>query len=401
MADVELGQASADDGDCAICLLAAPAMCTALRTTECGHRFCEQCLGIYAMKKPIGEPVPCPLCRTELGPEDIPSTIALSIAPPRAGESLGLSFTSVPADPLVRVVRVAPGSPAEAAGVRTGMRLLSVQDVSVAVDESAVGIAARLQRAAASDDGHLRLRFHLQRPPRRADVRTAAGGPALPGLAPEDRVLLAQGRRFDDFLPAALGFFCCCNVTAQVYQRVFRAPDATCVRVALLLWTLFLASAGADMASNMVGYGDRNSTTSFLSAVRLTPKSLDLRDGISYGSELSWVLYAFVSMPALLTCWLVGGSYLRRAMVRLRRDEPLTMALLQEGAGMEGRPWFGSFCICCCVAHRMLTILVVAGEGARPSDREAYSVWRPLAATARVRAMARASEAPSASATAV
>lgn len=120
MADV------ADDADeCAICLLSGPALTTPLRVTHCGHAFCSGCLGSYVIKRPAGSPsVACPMCRASLPDWDLPQMLPLSVS---RSALIDLTLAAGDEMPGLRIARVTPRSDAAAAGLRRGMRLLSVR----------------------------------------------------------------------------------------------------------------------------------------------------------------------------------------------------------------------------------------------------------------------------------
>lgn len=213
--------ADVETADCAICLASAPQLCTALRTTACGHCFCEGCLCTYAMKKPLGTPVPCPMCRQPLTDDSIPYklTLTLDLA---AGAALGFSVgRALPhgadGENRAEVMQVTPGGVAEAAGLRAkNMWLLAIDGAPLARDERAADIVARLRR----HSGRVTLRIEWERPTPPLHY-TASPLPAQP----------AAGNS-----ASSIACFCFCTVTAQVWQRALRLPAWTCYVAAAVLW---------------------------------------------------------------------------------------------------------------------------------------------------------------------
>ena len=77
-----------DDDECTICMIAPPALTSPLRTTQCGHLFCEQCLRAHAATKPSNQEVPCPLCRADITAELPAGTVRPNPRPlPRSPQS--------------------------------------------------------------------------------------------------------------------------------------------------------------------------------------------------------------------------------------------------------------------------------------------------------------------------
>ena len=65
--------------ECAICYLGEGDASAPLRVTECGHTYCDHCIGSYSLKVPPPSPVLCPMCRAPLGETDLPSTLTISV----------------------------------------------------------------------------------------------------------------------------------------------------------------------------------------------------------------------------------------------------------------------------------------------------------------------------------
>jgi len=243
--------ASSDGRRCAICLSESSEIL--LRATSCGHRFCDQCLGTYMIRRPLSAQMPCPLCRAPLNDRDLPPKIVLSLTPTDAGV-FGVSLTSSRGEGNASVCRVVPGSAAEAAGLRPGQRILAVEGVAV---EGGVHGTSLLRSAAKSfcetrSEGGAGPPVHVEiarlRPPasileailRDVDA-TRRGGASDPYLG-ENCVLSTA--------------FCCC-VVGQLWQRVMKTPRWSCVLVAAALWLLVLicvAAVGVTFAGRGGGH---------------------------------------------------------------------------------------------------------------------------------------------------
>ena len=236
-----------DAVDCAICLAAAPALNTPLRTTHCGHKFCGPCLGVYAAKQPGDKPVLCPLCRAELVPDDIPPTATLSILR-ASGMPLGLKLISDPESTHATLTFIAEGSSAERAGLRVGMSILAIDDVEISRNDTTTSLTERLR---GSDDRVVRLRFSVPRPLSAAQAAAAA-------IAAEAARLAALPLENSNQL-GWTAWCCCCNVTGQIYERTFRKPR--CVAVSVALWTCFLVFATADVLGDVFAERERQKTT--------------------------------------------------------------------------------------------------------------------------------------------
>ena len=237
-----LADGTVEASECAICLQAPPFLSTPLLTTHCGHKFCEMCISTYVGKNRTKPQVACPLCRADLTDEDMPSSVTLTL-PRVSGMPLGVQLKSGPEDAHAIFTAIAPGSSAEKAGLRVGMHLLAIDDVTIGVDDGGTTLAARLRGS--GDGASVRLKLGVPKPPTAADVAAAE--------AARRAALPVEGE-------SALGYaayLCCCSVTGQIYARALRRPR--CLRTAAFLWSCFLAFVAADVLGDIFagGYGYR------------------------------------------------------------------------------------------------------------------------------------------------
>ena len=197
----ELAVADEDETSCAICLTDTSSLSTPLHLTQCAHRFCEQCLIAYLLKKPVGAAIPCPLCRCPLADDDIPRIFTIPVAKPnnravRLGLSLVMEATnngsaSDGGDGYqggVRIRFVIPGSAAEAAGLRRGMALLAINGVQVTTVAQAIErlnllrqqgtAAAASEDASDADRNHRFLELRVERRPLGEATGAASDTPA-------------------------------------------------------------------------------------------------------------------------------------------------------------------------------------------------------------------------------
>lgn len=270
--------------ECAICYLGAGEALTLLRTTACGHTYCEHCIGSYALKVPPPRPLLCPLCRAPLSDAELPSTLTVTMK--RTGQCLGAGLEKRSDEEHVSISYVTPGSLAAAAGLRVGMTLLSVNGVPLtSASDFAESVGARPLGAS------YQLVVGQLRVPRR-DVPPTTSPPR------------------QNF---CLAVCCCfCNVMPQLWQRVFfPTKPSLCLAGACLLWGLGGASQAFDVLGTTASRRERalfNETRTQL-VTMLERANLhewantDFSDGLNETSEL----FAFLSILALFVCWVIAG----------------------------------------------------------------------------------------------
>ena len=122
--------------ECSICFHVSSELLeqsTSLERTACGHVFCGECLGLYCLKRPADGPeaVPCPLCRLPLPPESLPISVNVNLKLSATTSQLGVVLGSGPKAAAVFIVDVASASLASAAGLRSGLSLLAVNDIPI------------------------------------------------------------------------------------------------------------------------------------------------------------------------------------------------------------------------------------------------------------------------------
>ena len=351
--EVEPAPLEAEENDCAICLVAPPALTSPLRTTPCGHIFCEHCLSAYAFKRPPGGPVPCPLCRAPLRPEvDIPPSHTISFPLP-ASRQLGMTLESEPTEAHARIVSVMTGSSAAAAGLRAGMRVLAVDDVAITLRDTPAEVGARITRSASS---HVQVRIGWLRPAADDEAQTMA---RMQRRSPPQ----TEGR----FDTCWFSCICWCNVMGQLTQHVLHLPKAACWLIGGAMWLLFLTYLVADTTGSMVLAESNDtstvtaSTTKWLTGTPIPPDDFDSSDGLS-PSELSFVLSVPVACPALMVLWLLGSSLLKLVRDRVKATSPAlwNRAMDETPAGLA-YPWYGPFCACCCLSARLMSALMPRG----------------------------------------
>ena len=247
--DISLEPPAEDECDCAICLVASPALNTPLLITHCGHQFCGQCLGLYATKQPANTPVLCPLCRSQLGVDDIPTSVTLSVQR-TAGVPLGVLFSSGQSDEHADIAGITPGSNAEKAGLRVGMQLLAIDDVAIRAHDDAHDLMERLR---GTGEGVVRLHLRVPRPPTAADVAAAEADRLAAFLAATP----IRGARWIGWA----AWCCCCNATAQIYARAFHKTRHTCLALAATLWSCFLVFVTADILGDVLAERAKGRTT--------------------------------------------------------------------------------------------------------------------------------------------
>ena len=290
--DIEQGGiAPVSDLDCAICLAGSDTLTSPLCETACKHHFCQDCLGAYAIKRPAGA-VPCPLCRAALGAEDIPSSLIVTLTKAAESGNLGLTVGSSarggyigeggPPPAAARVLLVVPGSAADAAGLRAGMKVLEVEGSGV---QNADDVRARLAR-------HQGERVELRVGPLRptpADVAAAAHAAGVQHFAYHQ----GRGGESNDTNQFAclLAFCCCCNITGQLWARAYRKGRWACILIALVLWFFFITLAVADWLSNNLSSGwltlglnrtgyERESVFNEVTLPIFPPRDSDLSNGV-------------------------------------------------------------------------------------------------------------------------
>ena len=290
--DIEQGGiAPVSDLDCAICLAGSDTLTSPLCETACKHHFCQNCLGAYAIKRPAGA-VPCPLCRAALGAEDIPSSLIVTLTKAAESGNLGLTVGSSarggyigeggPPPAAARVLLVVPGSAADAAGLRAGMKVLEVEGSGV---QNADDVRARLAR---HQGEQVELRVGPLRPTP-ADVAAAAHAAGVQHFAYHQ----GRGGESNDTNQFAclLAFCCCCNITGQLWARAYRKGRWACILIALVLWFFFITLAVADWLSNNLSSGwltlglnrtgyERESVFNEVTLPIFPPRDSDLSNGV-------------------------------------------------------------------------------------------------------------------------
>lgn len=325
-------QPTVDDDDevsCAICLLETPA--TPLHRTRCEHVFCRQCLGAYAGTIVISQPVPCPLCRAPLAPDDLPSSFTLMITwPDDVHAPLGLTFAAGDfGGGPPRILSVTPNSPAARAGMRANMGLLQIGDEAVRPGATASEIQGGMHACAVAG-AQVPLLVTCLRPEAplaRPGVNGGGGGGiTFDGI---DREAMPDEYSF------AVACCCCCCVAGQLWQRVLRKPAWHCVAITVVLW-LF---AGTWLSSDAVSPASYNYSR------------LDWDDGELHLEEISFVMgLAFVPFYLLLT------SIIRYIHIAYRRDFPQRAQRMRYDPNAQ--PCAEYYLGCCQLAVRMLATFV-------------------------------------------
>lgn len=333
---------STEAHECTICMQVRP-----LRTTSCGHFFCEPCLGTWAMKCDLQHPVPCPACRRPLADDDIPKRATLVVATP----TLGLTLASHCDDlgPCVRIVRLAAGSPLEISGLRVGMCLLAVEGVEVTTAEMA---AERIEECSAPH------------------VSIVVG----PLRSPHWRGDADQSTPCSSSVTWKLAGWCCCNVTAQVWQRAHHRPPSTCVRLASTLWIIIMMFLAAEAASRTLAYSSGR-PLSFPLDFAVPWRVVNLTDDVLSTTDVAWFLGVFVACPMLLLNWLLCALLLKGARDRIRRDEPelweaSLMSVDERNRFCVTHAWIGPLFNGWCLSAHLLRALT--------AGKRYYSLCRPL-----------------------
>lgn len=123
------------------------------------------------------------------------------------------------------ILRVAPGSPAEAAGLRTAQRVLSMEDVSLHGQPAALEVLANIRQS--EEAGFVKLTIGDIRP-ERSQVHQVIRG--------------QRGSSHDPYVNenCCAATLCYCTLLGQLWQHVMKGPRASCVIIAIALWLLFL-----------------------------------------------------------------------------------------------------------------------------------------------------------------
>lgn len=338
VAPVATADAFSYEAECVICLVAGPILTTPLRITRCGHNFCTSCLGAWVIKRqPTSAMIPCPMCRAELPDDDIPKELALTLTR-RALVEIKLS----PGDdePGLRIGRILPGSLAASAGLRRGMRLLSVQNEAVA-DGVSLGLIG-------NHDEPVEIVI--------SDLRPAVDEPSA---QPRATTLNPLG-----------ACVCCCIVVGQLWQRLMQGPRGrrrfrhACAAIGLGLWLLFCMSIGFffhaqdSLAREMIRGGCGLNTT-----------ATNATDATAACSTAPDAVEALVLFVATVGCfWTVLSSLLMCARSRMVHSEPeVWQRVLDQLASRRvdgwhstptpASPWCGPFCCCCSLGAHMLFAL--------------------------------------------
>lgn len=348
-----------EEEECSICLreFDASSDCPPKSVTKCGHTFCESCIGTYALKHlPAHLPVPCPMCRAPLAPEDLPQTVAIDV--PHENGRIGLLLVKRENEPHVRVSGVLPASGAHAVGLRPGMHVVSVDGIEL-TEANQLGQLIRTTRRESPRDGTT------------TTVRLVIGRIRPPVQAPPTQRRLADAAEQSDNR-TLLTCCCCCSVVGMVWQRIVCPKRGwTCYAVAAVLWCLWGVSVVMEQMATQdfrEHYDAMNTTrtlaTGYLFMLGLEEwGAVDYSDGFNYLSETATTLGTL----ALLVCWFLSSSLLKCARDRLRRTEPA----LWERAVADLHPLHAEhmttsnlvpFCFCCGLARRLLTALLPDGH---------------------------------------
>lgn len=321
-----------DDDDCAICLNNASYQ--PLCTTPCGHKYCEACLGLYALKRLPSGRVPCPLCRASLKAEDAPERVTLALTRPSGGGgAFGLTVSSgtqasEPGKVCIKAVLAA--SPAAAAGLRVGMRILAIDGVAE------LRTANQFMTHANGCKTTLNLTIDLRQVLAESMARAEAGATAAEdnnNAAAAHRVAmggLENAGQTDDLQIQVC--FCYCSVVSVLWQRALRLPAWCCVLPSTVLWITFGASSWCFFVALLSGGYLAN-------------------------------LYA-IGLAFLLGVYLCGGALLACAECYLRRFEPATWrsVLLQGGRAQDGQLCGEGAGCCCCLATKLAVVLFPVAE---------------------------------------
>ena len=340
-----------EDDDCAICLLAPPALDTPLRLTSCGHAFCEHCIGQYALKlMPPHVAVPCPLCRTPLSTSELPAHLVLSVQVP-PNRTIGLTLERLTGADHVSIASVAPGSVGSTLGLRSGMQVVAIDGIEITTTGQ---LAAHIRR---TDSQAVRLTIGKIRPP-----------------VPEAQRMLSQGQQArlaqEESARHWASCCCCCNLVGQIFQRAI-CPERrwVCYLISVVLWTLYVGNVLCEQVAtyDYRRYAETQNTSEYERNSHLFLLgleewgSVDYSDGLNVLSEIA----ATISAACTLLCWLLGSSLLMCARNSLRRHEPDVWARAMEGAEPSlvrhfAAPW-APFCLCCSLARRLLYGLLPNG----------------------------------------
>ena len=383
-ADIEQAVAApastADTVECAICFNPSSLLeSSALRTTTCGHTFCDACLGMYILKRKSEARPPCPMCRSALPGADIPPEAAITLVKPH-GALLGVVIGSVKG--AVRVVDVAQDSAASAADLRIGLTLLAVEGKPI----RHLAHAAELLAASTT-----RLQLTVgDLIPHGAEAELARARRAI-APQPEQRVatLSNEQRRNLDVGPSGNLFchsLCCyCILSAQLWQWLMQRPRWHCLLASALLWALVVLGVTLDiMADTLISGFHPNATLSGSFFLGTLPRMVTRDVYHPPVAPESAAMGDAALIGCLILSWLFAATLLKRARDRLWRDEPATAHavaghLPEEDTWCFRHPWIGPYLCCIALSLRLHDALVRTGSRTtRLSAR--YSLFRPLRA---------------------
>lgn len=306
---------------CAICLLEANELATPLRTTACGHSFCEQCLSGYVFSKPINAPTPCPMCRQTLVQADLPTHFTVDLTCGING-ALGVTLSKAVGLTPTRIASVQPGGAAAAAGLRPSMLLLAINDIGILPGETSAQVCERIRTHSGAS---VKLRIEWERRAATAVATTTAA--ATQELEPSVTAGLLDNSFFC--------FCCCCCHAGQLWQRVMSKPKWHCKAIATILYLL----AACWLLSDVVQIAEGWSSSGHVFYLGANSTAGQFSNSVMSMSFFPW--------------WLGMAYVTYRVRARLQRDEPHIYERLPEDMRRPLDPCLA----CCCVLQRLLAIL--------------------------------------------
>ena len=374
--DVEMQACIDPQTECAICFNTSSQLLekmTSLERTACGHVFCGECLGLYCLKRPAApEVVPCPLCRAALPQESLPISVNVNLKP-LATSQLGVVLGYGPKSAAVCIVDVAPDSLASAAGLRSGLSLLAVNDTpveSLAHANDALG-SASAGRSQVGDSGQREMRLRVGGL-RASSVREMAAT----ALA---RAQVIPTQSFADNSPWR-GVFCYCSLVAQLWQWLTQARRRSCYLAALALWTLFLLGIGLDVLSDPIASGFSSNASYGDFFLRNLVNNIGT-------SKVAAPEHRYVGPLLMFTCFCLctglGSTMLWKARARLLQEDPAIWAMVTDDLPASDaycftHRWVGPYCCSFILLPRMIDALERSGQIVRSRGWQRSCPCQPL-----------------------
>ena len=364
--------------ECSICFHVSSELLeqsTSLERTACGHVFCGECLGLYCLKRPADGPeaVPCPLCRLPLPPESLPISVNVNLKLSATTSQLGVVLGSGPKAAAVFIVDVASASLASAAGLRSGLSLLAVNDIPI---ESLAHANDALKSTSAGrsqigDDGQREMRLRV------GDLRASSVRELAATALARARVI--PTRSLVDHSPWR-GLCCYCSLISQLWQWLTQARRRCCYLAALGLWACFILGLTLDVLSDPIASGFSPNA----SYVDFVLRNLVSNIGTTQlAAPEHRYLGPLLLLICLCLCTTLGSTLLWRARTRLQRDDPAAWAMVTDDlppsdAYCFTHRWIGPYCCSFILLPRVLDALERAGQIARPSGWRRYCPCQPL-----------------------